>query len=312
MTEPLHFGVTLPQIKRSWQESRAAAESFERLGFDSVWVCDHLYGVPLPTLPILEAWTQLAAVAAVTERVGLGTLVTPPFFRNPAVLAKQIATLDQISGGRATPGFGAGWFEPEFSNTGCAFPSLPERLRALDEMLTILKSLWSQETTTFQGRHFSVKDARCEPKPVRPPRLLVGGGGEKLLMGIAARHADVWNNMAFFQSQLAHKVEVLRRRCDEAGRDFDSIEVSQQCVVVIGEDESQAKAALEKAKQIYGGHMGASIEEHGIWGTPDQVIDGIERHRALGCTGFVIEFFGRDTREPARLFAEKVMPAFAP
>jgi len=310
MPRPMRFGVTLPQIKRSWQESRAAAESFERLGFDSVWVCDHLYGVPLPTLPILEAWTQLAAVAAVTERVGLGTLVTPPFFRNPAVLAKQIATLDQISGGRATPGFGAGWFEPEFSNTGCAFPSLPERLRALDEMLTILKSLWSQETTTFQGRHFSVKDARCEPKPVRPPRLLVGGGGEKLLMGIAARHADVWNNMAFFQSQLAHKVEVLRRRCDEAGRDFDSIEVSQQCVVVIGEDESQAKAALEKAKQIYGGHMGASIEEHGIWGTPDQVIERIERHRALGCSFLPIEFFGRDTREPAQLFAEAVMPAF--
>ena len=129
-------------------------------------------------------------------------------------------------------------------------------------------------------------------------------------MGIAARHADVWNNMAFFQSQLAHKVEVLRRRCDEAGRDFDSIEVSQQCVVVIGEDESQAKAALEKAKQIYGGHMGASIEEHGIWGTPDQVIERIERHRALGCSFLPIEFFGRDTREPAQLFAETVMPAF--
>ena len=155
-----------------------------------------------------------------------------------------------------------------------------------------------------------MKDARCEPKPVRPPRLLVGGGGEKLLMGIAVRHADVWNNMAVFQSQLAHKVEVLRRRCDEAGRDFDSIEVSQQCVVVIGEDESQAKAALEKAKQIYGGHMGASIEEHGIWGTPDQVIERIERHRALGCSFLPIEFFGRDTREPAQLFAEAVMPAF--
>ena len=104
MSRPMRFGVTLPQIKRSWEEARTAAESFDRLGFDSVWVCDHLYGVPLPTLPILEAWTQLAAVAAVTQRVGLGTLVTPPFFRNPAVLAKQIATLDQISGGRAMPG----------------------------------------------------------------------------------------------------------------------------------------------------------------------------------------------------------------
>jgi F420-dependent oxidoreductase-like protein len=306
----MRFGVTLPQIKRSWEEARAAAESFDRLGFDSVWVCDHLYGVPLPTLPVLEAWTQLAAVAAVTQHVGLGTLVTPPFFRNPAVLAKQIATLDQISGGRTMPGFGAGWFEPEFTNLGCAFPSLPERLRALDEMLTIMKSLWTEETTTFEGRHFSVKDARCEPKPVRPPKVLVGGGGEKLLMGIAARHADVWNNMALFQPQLAHKIDVLRRRCDEVGRDFDSLEVSQQCVVVIAEDETAAKTALEKAKKIYGGHMGASLEEHGIWGTPEQVIERIERHRALGCSFLPMEFFGRDTREPAELFADAVMPAF--
>ena len=104
--------------------------------------------------------------------------------------------------------------------------------------------------------------------------------------------------------------EALKRRCDEVGRDFDEIEVSQQCVVVIGEDEASARAQLEKAKTIYGGHMGASLEEHGIWGAPDQVIEKLERHRALGCSFFPIEFFGRDTRVPARLFAEKVMPAF--
>ncbi len=97
MTKPARFGVTLPQIKRTWQEARAAAVAFDELGFDSAWVCDHLYGVPLPTLPILEAWTELAAVAAVTERIELGTLVTPPFFRNPAVLAKQIATIDAVA-----------------------------------------------------------------------------------------------------------------------------------------------------------------------------------------------------------------------
>ena len=94
-------------------------------------------------------------------------------------------------------------------------------------------------------------------------------------------------------------------------RDFDTIEVSQQCVVVIGEDDAQARESLEKAKKIYGGHMGGGIEEHGIWGSPEAVIEGIERHRALGCSLFVIEFFGRDTTVPARLFAETVMPAFA-
>jgi alkanesulfonate monooxygenase SsuD/methylene tetrahydromethanopterin reductase-like flavin-dependent oxidoreductase (luciferase family) len=142
------------------------------------------------------------------------------------------------------------------------------------------------------------------------PQILVGGGGEKVLMGIAARHADLWNNMAVFQAQLPAKVEAMKRRCDEVGRDFGTLEVSQQCVVVIAADEAGAKAALEKAGKIYGGHMGASLAEHGIWGTPARVVDCIERHRALGCTTFVIEFFGRDTREPARLFAEQVMPAF--
>ena len=123
MTRPARFCVTLPQIKRSWQETSAAALEFDSLGFDSLWVCDHMYGVPIPTLPILEGWTLLSSIAAITERVKLGTLVTPPFFRNPAVLAKQIATLDHISNGRVIAGLGAGWFPPEFEQTGCSFPS---------------------------------------------------------------------------------------------------------------------------------------------------------------------------------------------
>ena len=311
MSRPVRFGVTLPQIKRSWQEARAAAETFDALGYDSLWVCDHLYGVPAPKLPILEAWTQLAAIAAVTERAKLGTLVMPPFFRNPAVLAKQIATIDQIAPGRVIAGLGAGWFPPEFEQTGCAFPSTGERLRALEEMVEIMKRMWTEEAATFEGRHFSVKDAICEPKPETPPEILIGGGGEKVTMAIAARHADTWNNMAVAQGQLPQKVEALTKRCEEAGRDPGSIEKSQQCVVVIGEDDASARTALEKAKKIYGGHMGGALEEHGIWGSPDRVIECIERHRALGVSFFVIEFFGRDTREPAQLFAETVMSHYS-
>jgi len=310
MERPARFGVTLPQIKRSWEETRATATLADSLGFDSLWVCDHLYGVPLPNLPIFEAWSLLAAVAPLTERVQLGTLVTPPFFRNPAVLAKQIATIDHVSNGRTIAGLGSGWFEAEFQGYGCSFPPLRERMRALEETVQILRSLWSQPTTSFAGRHFSVKDAVCEPKPVRPPPILIGGGGEQVLMGIAARHADIWNNLAVFQPALGAKIEALRRRCREVGRDFETLEVSQQCVVVIEETMDAARASLEKAKKIYGGHMGSGLEEHGIWGSPDQVIDRIQHHRRLGCSLFVIEFFGRDTRIPARLFAEKVMPAF--
>jgi F420-dependent oxidoreductase-like protein len=311
MPHPTRFGVTLPQIKRSWEEARDTACELDALGFDSLWVCDHVYGVPLPTLPIFEAWSELAAVAAITENAGLGTLVTPPFFRNPAVLAKQVATVDHISGGRSIIGLGAGWFQPEFTAYGNPFPGLGERMRALEETAVILKRLWSEERVSFEGEHFRLEDAICEPKPLRRPPILIGGGGEKVLMGIAARHADIWNNMAVQQAQLGQKVEALRRRCEEEGRDFESLEISQQCVVVIGESEQEARAFLEKAQKIYGGHLGAALQEHGIWGTPDRVIECIERHRQLGCTGFAIEFFGRDTRVPARLFAEKVLPAFS-
>jgi F420-dependent oxidoreductase-like protein len=305
------FGVTLPQIKRSWLEARAAALEFDRLGFDSVWVCDHLYGVPAPKLPILEAWSQLAAVAALTERVELGTLVTPPFFRNPAVFAKQLATIDQISNGRVIAGLGAGWFQPEFVGYGCEFPSMGARMTALEETCEILQRLFTEEKASFEGEHFRVRDCILLPKPVRRPPILIGGSGERRLLAIAARHADIWNNLAATQGQLAHKIEVLKRRCDEQRRDFDEIEVSQQCTVVLAPDEATGREFLAKAQQVYGGHMGSGLEKHGIWGSPEQVIDHIGRHVALGCTTFVIEFFGRDTREPARLFAEKVMPAYA-
>ena len=311
MTRPLHFGVTLPQIKRSWPEARDAAIEFDRLGFDSVWVCDHLYGVPMPQFPIFEAWSELAAVGALTSKVELGTLVTPVFFRNPAVLAKQVATIDHVSNGRTVVGLGGGWFAMEFESYGLPFPSMKERLQALDETAGALKRLWTEPAVTFEGRHVVLREALCEPKPVRRPPILIGGGGEKVLMGIVARHADIWNNLAVNQAQLGAKVEVLRRRCEKEKRDAAEITVSQQCLVVIAETEDAAREALAKAVKIYGGHMGGGLEAHGIWGTPARIIDCIERHQALGCTHFVIEFFGRDTREPARLFAERVLPAFA-
>jgi alkanesulfonate monooxygenase SsuD/methylene tetrahydromethanopterin reductase-like flavin-dependent oxidoreductase (luciferase family) len=305
------FGVTLPQIKRSWEQARDAATHFDSLGYDHLWVCDHIFGVPAPQLPIFEAWTQLAAIGALTERAELGTLVTPPFFRNPGVFAKQLATLDHISGGRVIAGLGSGWFEAEFTGVGNPFPGIGGRMRALEETVEILRLLFREEKVSYSGEYFSLHDAVCEPKPTRDLPILIGGSGERVLLRIAARHADIWNNPAAVQGELATKVEALRKRCDEVGRDPAEIEISQQCVVILAADEVGAKEGLAKASKIYGGHMGAGLEAHGIWGTPSRVIDCIGRHIELGATMFVIEFFGRDTREPATLFAEEVMPAFA-
>ncbi len=310
MSRRVRFGVTLPQIKRTWTDARDTAIELDRLGFDSVWVCDHLYGVPMPNLPILEAWSELAAVAAITERVELGTLVTPPFFRNPAILAKQIATIDNIAGGRVIAGLGSGWFASEYEGYGVPFPPVGERLKALEETCLLMRRMWSEEQVTFAGETAKTADVWCAPKPPRRVPILIGGGGEKVLLRIAAQHADIWNNLAMAQAQLGKKVEVLRRHCDAVKRDPAEIEVSQQCLVVIAADEAAAREAIAKASRIYGGHMGGGLEEHGIWGAPAQVVERIERHVQLGCTLFVIEFFGKDTREPARLFAEQVMPAF--
>jgi F420-dependent oxidoreductase-like protein len=305
----VHFGVTLPQIKRPWSDTRDTARELDRLGFHSVWFNDHLYGVPMPHLPILEAWTALTAVGALTEKVELGTLVTPVGFRNPALLAKMAATLDVVTNGRVIVGLGSGWFESEFTGYGMPFPPLRDRLEQLDETATILKLLWTVSSPSFAGKHYRLDATYCEPKPVRRPPILIGGGGEKVLLRLAAKHADVWNNLAVNQQALAAKVGKLHEHCAAVGRDPAEIRISQQCLVVIGESEADAQAKSDKAAAIYGGHMGAP-GPLSIFGTAEQCIEKIHAHARLGCTMFVIEFFGRDVREPARLFAERVLPAF--
>lgn len=306
----VHFGVTLPQIKRSWEQTKAAAQEFERLGFDSVWLNDHLYGIPAPHLPIFEAWTTLSAVGAVTSKVELGTLVTPIGFRSPSMLAKMIATLDNIAAGRVIAGLGSGWFQMEYEGYGFEFPPVKERLEQLDEAVRLMKHMWTEPQTTFLGNHFKTESVFCEPKPMRQPPILIGGGGEKVLLRLAAKHADIWNNLAVDQEKLGRKIEILRQHCAAVHREPETIRISQQCLVVIGENEADAKAKVEKAQALYGGHMGAG-GPMSVGGTAEQCIDRIRQHTKLGCTMLIIEFFGKDTREPAALFAEKVMPAFA-
>src|SRR3712207_6214150 len=187
MAEQIHFGVNLPQISRTWQETKDAALTFEQLGFDSVWLNDHLYGVPRAEIPILEAWSTLAAVGAITERVELGTLVSPPGFRNPAYLAKMVATLAQITNGRVVPGIGAGWFKKEFTDFGYPFPEARDRVRGLAEAAEIMSRAWSEPGLTFHGEQFHVEDLTITPGPEQRPKLLIGGGGEQVTMKVAAR-----------------------------------------------------------------------------------------------------------------------------
>lgn len=307
-----HFGVTVPQIKRTWQESRAAAGEFEAMGYDSLWVCDHLYGPQAPTIPILEAWSLLSALAAITERVELGTLVTPAGMRNPAHLGKVIATVDNIAGGRVIAGLGAGWMPREFSDFGVPFLPTSGRLGQLRETVDLLKRMWdpAHEHVTYEGKYVRTQNLVCEPKPPRKVPILIGGAGEKVTMKLAAREADIWNNQAVQHANLPHKIDVLRQHCADAGRDPSSVVVSQQCLVTIAPDEASAGPMLETAKKVFGGHMGDPTGPLAIAGSPQRVREQIQKHIDLGCTMFLMEFFGRDTREPAKLFAETVLPHF--
>lgn len=308
----IHFGVTVPQIKRTWDESKTAARDFEAMGYDSLWVCDHLYGPQSPAIPILEAWSLVSALAAITERAEIGTLVTPAGMRNPAQLGKVIATVDNIAGGRIIPGLGGGWMAREFTDFGVPFLSTGQRLGQLRETTELLKKMWDPEEgpVNYEGKYVRAENVVCEPKPVRKPPILIGGAGEKVTLKIGARQADIWNNLAVHQHALERKIDALKGHLAEAGRDPGSIVISQQCLVTIAPDEDSAGPMVETAKKIFGGHMGDPTGPLAIAGSPETVRRQIQKHIDLGCTMFVMEFFGRDTREPAKLFAETVLPHF--
>ena len=212
---------------RPWADALALAQHAETVGLHGVWVCDHFMpyaGDGRPAAgPVLEGWTQLTAVAARTTRIRLGTLVLGASYRHPAVVAKMAATLDHVSGGRLTLGLGAGWQPNEHTAYGIELLPAPARLARFAEYVAAIRSLLRGPSTSLAGEWFRLTDATCDPPPVqRPLPLLVGGGGEKRTMRVAARHADAWHTWAT-PAELARKNAVLDQRCAEVGRDPSAI-----------------------------------------------------------------------------------------
>ncbi len=244
---PVRFGIQTPQRHGSWPDVVSLWRDVDTLGFDSAWVFDHF--LPIfsdPTGPCLESWTSLAALAMVTQEMRLGVLVTGNTYRHPAVLAKMATTVDIISQGRLILGLGGGWFELEHTKYGIPFPSVRERLQRLDETLTIITRLWTEERVTFTGRYYQLNDALLNPPPVQQPRppLLVGASGEQVALDIVARHADIWNSFGS-PEVFARKIAVLNEHCRKAGRDPETIEKSVLLQMKLTDDPETARRARE-------------------------------------------------------------------
>ncbi len=286
------LGIALWSQATSWPEYLEAARRADHLGFDHIWTWDHLLAIfGDPDQPIFEGYAALAALAASTERARLGLFVGANTFRNPGLVAKAMITIDHISGGRAVLGIGGAWFEPEHRAYGFDFGSgFGERLDWLGEAVPAIRALLDGEEVTSPGGRYAFDHLRMVPGPVQPRLpIMVGGSGEKKTLPIVAGWADIWN--AFGSPEvLRHKDAVLRARCDDVGRDAESIVRSVGCKVTIRETEAEAHQALEGILARNGLTTADVAEDETFWtGTPEQIAERMLSYRAVGFHVFLVE-----------------------
>jgi F420-dependent oxidoreductase-like protein len=277
----------------AWARSLEIARTAEAIGYDHLWVYDHVETVPRREAShVFEAWTTMAALAHVTTRVGLGQLVTCAAYRNAGLLAKEAACVDVMSGGRLILGLGAGWFRDEYASYGYTFPSAADRLAILDETLQAVKLLWTKPQSSFQGRFVHLDGAFCDPKPLQDlPPVWVGGGGEKVTLAIAARHADA-TNWQVGLDQFVHKSTVLRSHCEAIGRDFDTITRTHapDCRLFDSEADVDRWMASPEGGSLWGGGSPDEYLRDNLVGTAEQVADKVQGFVDAGCREFVLWF----------------------
>ncbi|MEA2498928.1 MAG: hypothetical protein QOH26_1333 [Actinomycetota bacterium] len=250
----MRFGIDVSQHQLTWDELTSRVAFAEDAGFDGAWVFDHfkpLYGDP--SGPCMEGWSLLAALAAVTERIRLGALVTGVTYRHPSILAAQAATVDVISGGRLEMAIGAAWFDQEHRELGVPFPPNGERARRLEEAVQVIRLLFTEDGASFDGRYYQLDDASYNPKPAQSPHppIWIGASGEKLMLPIVGRHADVWHAFGSVD-QLKRKIRIVEESAREAGRDPSDIERATALSISEPLDEVLEQAeALQEAGFTY-------------------------------------------------------------
>lgn len=325
----MEFGISVPHGKlgqhTDYETFREAALECERLGFDSIYLSDHV--VPRPNtpyperdeydlnVPYLECWTLLSALAVETEKVKLGTFTLCNSFREPpSLLAKMAATVDHVSKGRLIFGIGAGYNEKEYIMYGVPYPKPGIRIRRLDEALTIIRLMWTEERPSFEGKYYRINEAICNPKPLQKPypRILIGGRGRRLTMKVVARHADAWNwppAVPCTPEVYREYCEILDRNCEAEGRDPGSIVKSLGDICHINRDESELRKHVAQYKPD---ELTAEDYLKHLIGTPEECIEKINGYQDLGISELVLQFpsLGSGDLSDVRLFAESVIPAF--
>src|SRR4051812_17525101 len=269
----LTFGVHTGLQNTTVAELRSLWQRIEELGFDWISIWDHFYSADFNGYECLEAIACHTALACETSRVRCGSLVYCAGYRHPAVLANAITTIDHLSGGRADIGLGAGWAFNEYEAYGIPFPSTRERLDILEESVQCVRLLLREEVADFKGEHFTLTEARCDPKPVQAELpIWIGGGGEKRTLRIAARYADAWNVPFISPDDFARKRGVLTEHCAAVGRDPSTI----LCAVNVG------LAYTDESLRQQFGALSEGIRPGVLTGSDDQIVDAIGRYAEAG------------------------------
>lgn len=295
--------------ENQWNRAVEIAVRAEELGFDSLWVYDHFHNVPRPAQEaVFECWTAIAAISQRTSTIRLGQMVGCNSYRNPGLLAKITSTIDVISGGRLDWGIGAGWYESEYKGYGFEFAKPSDRIGMLKETVEIVKSMWSQPETTYDGKYYKLSRANCDPKPLQKPNppVWIGGGGEQLTLRVVAQHADV-SNFGSSVEEFISKREILKGHCAAIGRDEESIRKTISSEVFIRETE---KEVIEAGCLSAWGGDPEQWRQKALVGTPEQVSEKIQRYLDAGCTGFIPWCPDYPSTETMELFATKVIPNF--
>ncbi len=307
------FGIQIePQFGFTYTEVADLAKEAERLGFTALWASDHLFfDARSERRNCLDTWTLITALAPITTRLRLGTLVTCNSYRLPSILAKMAVSVDHLSNGRLEFGIGAGWKEMEYHAYGVPFPPVGTRLAQLEEAVRMIRLLWTEERASFTGKYYRLENALCAPKPVQQPlKVWIGGAGEKKLLRIVAQHADGWNMIFGYPlPAVKKKLEVLRRHCDAAGRDFTKIEKSLFMVACVVEREEELnKRIAEVAKALGSGAILQTAQNSGTVGTPEHVAETLRSYQTLGFDYFIAMFPYKQDREMLQRFAETIVP----